>query len=131
MTQHTIYLTSPPSVWKLYQGWGQKRHLSPAYKKWRDANGYLVQPSQRNNPIVDPFTCHIKLRRQNTRSDLDNYAKACLDFMQHHGVIKNDNLLETLYMEWADDLLSDWDCVIRIWDDGKTSLKIQTGRKKT
>lgn len=103
-----FHLPYPPSGWDLYKGWGGKRALSPAYKKWRRDAGYFIKAPAA--PIAVPFSISIALRRQNTRQDLDNRSKAILDVLQHYGVIKNDNLCERLSMHWDENLPAE--CVV-------------------
>ncbi|SCB30445.1 RusA family crossover junction endodeoxyribonuclease [Rhizobium lusitanum] len=104
-----FHLPYPPSVWDLYTGWGKTRHRSKSYEKWLSDAGWFIKPIP-SKPIDVPFSLSIALRRQNIRQDIDNRAKACLDALQHYGVIKNDSLCERLSMQWAQDLPAE--CVI-------------------
>ena len=61
-----ISLPFPPSIWEMYEGWGDKRHLSPAYAKWRDDAGHFIK-GRHKNPLAVPFTCAIALRRRADR----------------------------------------------------------------
>lgn len=94
-----IVLPYPPSLWDMYVGWGKQRRLSPVYAKWRDDAGMFLK-GRHKDPIAVPFNAAIALKRPNKRQDLDNRAKPIFDALQHHGIIKNDNLLERLTMQW-------------------------------
>lgn len=110
-----IALPYPPSGWELYTGWGEKRRLSPQYKKWRNDAGYFIKAPKA--PITVPFSISIALRRQNMRQDIDNRSKAILDCLQHYGVIKNDNLCERLSMHWDADLPADCVVIIQVAEE--------------
>lgn len=104
-----IELPFPPSTWDLYLGWGIGRRLSPSYKAWREECGYILKRAEK---VEGPFSIDIALRRPNKRMDLDNRAKAILDCLQCHGVIKNDNLNERMTMQWDAGLKAD--CVVLV-----------------
>lgn len=104
-----LSLPYPPSAWDLYTGWGKTRRLSDEYRKWREDCGHFIR-GRNEHPINVPFSCFIALKRPNKRQDLDNRSKAILDALQHYGVIKNDNLLERLTMQWDAGL--DAECVV-------------------
>ena len=111
-----LQLPYPPSGWDLYNGWGDKRHLSTTYKKWRKDAGYFIKAP--GKPIDVPFSISIALRRQNMRQDIDNRSKAVLDCLQHYGVIKNDNLCERLSMHWQEDLPAECVVILQIAEEG-------------
>ena len=102
-----ISLPYPPSGWELYTGWGEKRRLSPQYKKWRNDAGYFIKAPKA--PITVPFSISIALRRQNLRQEIDNRSKAILD--------KNDNLCERLSMHWDADLPADCVVIIQVAEE--------------
>lgn len=102
-----IELPFPPSTWDLYVGWGLGRRLSSSYRAWRDDCGWLLKKTDR---IEGPFSIDIALKRPHKRMDLDNRAKAILDCLQTHGIIKNDNLNERMTMQWDAGLPAD--CVV-------------------
>lgn len=111
-----LHLPYPPSGWELYRGWGEKRHLSTVYKKWRTDAGYFIKAPKQ--PIAVPFSISIALRRQNMRQDIDNRSKAILDALQHYGVIKNDNLCERLSMHWDEDLPAECVVILQVHEEG-------------
>ncbi|PLT89638.1 hypothetical protein BMJ35_13910 [Sinorhizobium medicae] len=94
-----LNLPYPPSGWDLYQGWGEKRRLSPTYKKWRNDAGYFIKVPAA--PIDKPFALHVALRRQNMRQDIDNRSKAIL-----------------LTMCWDSDLPAECVVIIQVCEEG-------------
>ena len=111
-----FHLPYPPSVWSLYEGWGDKRHRSSNYKRWLNDAGWFIKPVP-PKPIAVPFSLSIALRRQDIRSDIDNRAKAVLDALQHYGVIKNDNLCERLSMHWGENLPAECVVILQIAEE--------------
>lgn len=92
-------LPYPPSIWDMYVGWGKTRRHSPEYDKWRRDAGYFIKAPKQ--PISKPFVISIGLKRPNRRQDVDNRGKPILDALQHYGVIKNDNLCESMTVRWT------------------------------
>ncbi len=65
------------------------RDLTPEYKTWRDAAGWLVKMQ-----IVglETITCrfNVTIEVPHSRMDLDNHIKPILDLAQNMGIISND-----------------------------------------
>lgn len=105
----TIDLPMPPSVnalWKPKAGQGRKGVvLSPAYISWKANadNLVLFKRSLRGLVTISTmFEATILLdSERGNRGDLDNRAKAVLDWAQSRAVILNDKFCRRLIMEWV------------------------------
>ena len=99
-----LSLAYPPSVWKLYRGWGAGRNKTGVYKSWlRTAgNELLATPLDRRSPVSGKFTMTVLAGRPDARArDLDNLLKSTCDLLQTHGLVKNDCLAETITVGWS------------------------------
>jgi Holliday junction resolvase RusA-like endonuclease len=86
-----LILPVPPSVNELYspnKGGGQRK--SDKYKAWLDMAGrfYLVV-KRTTEPVRGPYTVLMKVPA-NMRGDVDNRAKAALDFLKNMGLTDDD-----------------------------------------
>ncbi|KFB11053.1 RusA family crossover junction endodeoxyribonuclease [Nitratireductor basaltis] len=112
----TVELPMPPSIWKLYNGFGNKRRKSKLYKQWIDEAGwFLIQ--QRNaggkhkqikGDIAVEFEAY---RPAGKKADIDNLLKASLDLLTTTGTICDDSQVVELTARWVDEGPP---CVIRI-----------------
>lgn len=95
----------PPSVnamWcNSYNKSGKGRHKSASYKKWIDEAIILL-----NEQGIISVDGHIELdifiARPSKKSDIDNRIKAIPDLLQRSNIIKNDNLINRIQIEWID-----------------------------
>lgn len=95
-----INLPFPVSVNAIWRN-GRRTHKSERYKIWRRAAMNEIQ-AQRPKKIKGKFKISIDLCRPDKRKrDLDNYAKAILDVLEHMNVIENDSLCDGLFMTWG------------------------------
>ena len=77
--------------------------MSPEYAAWlRAADGeWSARPLhwRRGAKVFGRFACEIWIPR-GTRGDLDNRAKAILDWLERVGVIEDDRLCDRLVVSW-------------------------------
>lgn len=100
----TVELPFPPSVHTLYRGGRWRGDPSPEYKAWRDLAGYQLN---RQHAPAFPGCVRVFVRLvapDRRERDTDNYAKAVLDLLTAHGVIKGDDskTVRAHYVEWSD-----------------------------
>lgn len=86
-----IILPVPPSVNELYspnKGGGMRK--SDKYKAWLDQAGrfYLMAKSE-IKPVEGPYTMVMKVPAT-MKGDVDNRAKAALDFLKNIGLTDDD-----------------------------------------
>lgn len=105
-----VELPFPPTVWEIYVGWGKSRRRSPEYNKWVKDCGWFIKT--KDEPLNQPFSLYVALKRPHNRMDLDNRLKPILDVLQHYKVIKNDSLCERITMTWDAGIKSD--CVVLV-----------------
>jgi len=99
----TLELPYPPSVWKLYSGYGKRRHRSNEYKKWLDQAGWLLK-TQKPRQHAGKVSVTIFATKPDKRArDLENLLKPCNDLLVTHQVIKDDSLIGVLHCAWRDD----------------------------
>ncbi len=96
-----LSLPYPPSLWKLYNGFGRKRHKSDEYKGWLgEALVEIVRAKQ--TPIAGKFSISILVGRPDERQrDLDNIVKPVLDALQNHKLVISDHLAESITIAWS------------------------------
>lgn len=96
VTMLTLKLPIPPSTNHLYANVpGRGRVKTKAYRAWI-AEARLQNLRARKPPMLDG-TIEVNIFVPvNRRRDIDNYGKPLLDFLQHMGVIKNDNRIDFL-----------------------------------
>jgi Holliday junction resolvase RusA-like endonuclease len=94
-------LPLPPSVNRIWRSGRGRVYKSAAYRGWLAAADAQVlasgYPKQR---IAGAFTAHIIVGR--CRGDIDNRAKALLDWLQSREVIRNDKDCTRLTIERGD-----------------------------
>ncbi len=96
-----ITIPSPPSVNALYRNLpGRGRVKTGVYKDWAGHAGWTLK-SQNPAPVPGRVVIVIGIERRNGAADIDNRAKAILDLLVAHKVIKNDNLVTAIAMAWA------------------------------
>lgn len=91
----------PPSTNNLYRNAGKGRVKTERYKGWINAAGWdvaLAKPKLMQCPVK----ISILINRPNKRSDIDNRNKALIDLLVKHGVLIDDNQVESLTTEWSD-----------------------------
>ena len=96
--------TLPPSANNLFAtGKDGRRHISKAYKLWRNSAGWHLKVQvgsvRRFNGNV---SVTYEVGRPNDRRcrDLANYEKALSDLLVKHGVLKDDSNIVDLRMRW-------------------------------
>lgn len=98
-----LELPAPPSVNNLFLnlGKGKGRTRSPEYRAWQAEAGWLVQAS-RQSRIDGPVSVWLYVE-ENSRRDLDGYAKAALDLLVAHRLIQDDRnkYVRELHAKWS------------------------------
>lgn len=95
----------PPSTNNLYINVKRGRVISQKYDewiKWAEVD-YL---RQRPKPVAGPVNVTIEVQEPVRRSDLDNRAKAPLDFLVKSKVIEADDqtIVRKLNLAWSDEV---------------------------
>lgn len=95
-----ITLPFPPPVNNLFATVGKRRIRSRRYEAWlKEAGTQLAL--QRPLPVHGPFLATLVFTRPDRRRrDLDGMAKAPLDLLVRHGVIRDDSDCQGLKLEW-------------------------------
>lgn len=109
MNDIVIWLPIPPSVNNLFvnAAKGKGRYPSSKYTRWkRDAQAAIVEQVCRG--LVLPLTIQRPVNLQITisekcRSDLDNCAKAVIDFIVAQGIILDDSkrIVRKVCLAWG------------------------------
>jgi Holliday junction resolvase RusA-like endonuclease len=121
-------LPFPPSVNDMYLNnkgkTGRGRIPSPAYKKWQEAAGLMLNTQHRTVlqakwllPLQE--RCWVEVQLNDKRSgDVDNRIKPVLDLLVKQGVLKGDSkkYVRGAGAEWMDDL-GDVECVALIYTE--------------
>ena len=101
-------LPPPPStnrLWAIYGDGASKRFgTTNEYKAWQkaaDAAVMMAHALRGVEKITGPFRATIELQPI-AAADLDNRAKACLDYAQRVEVIADDRNCRELHMRWVD-----------------------------
>lgn len=96
-----INLPFPPSVNSLYNNRKGGRCKTKRYKEWEaNATEMLLRQNRgkhQNQVAVNIFATKPDKRKR----DIDNIAKATLDFLVSMGIILDDSLIQILHIEWA------------------------------
>ena len=95
----------PPSTNNLYINVKKGRIRSQQYDewiKWAEVD-YL---RQRPKPITGPVNITLEVQEPKRRSDIDNRAKAPLDFIVKSGIIEADDqtIVRKLNLAWSDEV---------------------------
>lgn len=99
MTETRIAITTPPSVNALYVNKRRGRAKSPRYRQWIQLAGMEVLEQRRKiTRISGPYSVLIKVARE-TRGDIDNRAKACLDLLVSMGITEDDKHCQKVTIE--------------------------------
>lgn len=81
----------PPSVNELYspnKGGGQRK--SAKYQAWiNQAERFYLRVKRETKPVYGKYTFHMKVPAH-MRGDVDNRAKAALDFLKNMGLTDDD-----------------------------------------
>mgnify|MGYP003111322504 FL=1 len=96
-------LPFPPSVNSMYAG-KARRYKSPRYKKWI-AEAQVMACKQKLPVWVNgPVQVQLDFVKPDKRKrDLDNLAKAVLDFCTDIGIWSDDSQIEHLTLRWVKD----------------------------
>lgn len=92
----------PPSVNALYRNApGKGRVKTERYKVWENAAGWSFNGK---GSIPGPYKFRMIVSRANTRKnrDLDSFIKAPMDLLQKRGIIENDNLCQSIRVDYGD-----------------------------
>ena len=99
-----ITLPFPPAVNNLFATYGGHRIRSRRYEAWLKEAGTLLA-LQRPKPVSGPFLATLVFTRPDRRKrDLDGLAKAPLDLLVKHGVIRDDSDAVSLRLSWSESL---------------------------
>lgn len=96
----TVNVAIPPSVNRLWKY--NKRgnvYRSAAYEDWITEAGWELR-TQRPKPVSSPVRIVLRAGLPDRPRDLDNVAKAAIDLLQTHGLIRNDLDVVHLTMRW-------------------------------
>lgn len=103
MSDIVLDLPPPPSVNRIWRRTKTGVCRSAAYTRWvKAADDMLLEFGQLRGikPIAGKFVATIVVKRSNL--DLDNNAKAILDFLQSRNFVMNDRHCEELTLRWGD-----------------------------
>jgi Holliday junction resolvase RusA-like endonuclease len=97
----TINLPTPPSVNRIWRvGAGGRVYIDPKYNAWRRFAGWELAAQRPGKlPHGQQLAVTIRLGRMKRTKDADNCAKAVLDLLEAHGVIRNDRDVAKLVIE--------------------------------
>lgn len=103
----TVDLPMPPSVWKLYAGYGKGRHRTKEYKAWiNEASWELVLQRKKKAghavTIEHDVAVTVRAVRTNKQADLENLQKALFDLLQSTNTINNDNQIVAIDAKWVE-----------------------------
>lgn len=101
----SIVLPTPPSVNQMYINAGRRmtgKTASPKYADWKIAAGELIH-EQRGNWKIETGPCDLKMfiERKKVRADLSNFLKAVEDALVNEKIIKDDSLIQSIYVAWT------------------------------
>jgi len=95
-------LPFPPSVNSMYAG-KARRYKSPRYKKWIDQAQVMACKQKLPVWVNGPVQVQLDFVKPDKRKrDLDNLAKAVLDFCTDAQVWKDDCQVEHLTLRWVE-----------------------------
>jgi crossover junction endodeoxyribonuclease RusA len=97
----TIVIPMPPSVNHVWKHGKNGSHKSANYTAWIREAGFALN-QQRVGCFDGEVRVQLTLGPRDKRRDLDNCAKAPLDLLQRHGVIKNDSQITDLRISWSE-----------------------------
>lgn len=100
----TLKLPMPPSTNNLFVNTkGVGRTISKQYREWREAAAGALW-EQRKQFFDGQVKITIVISDRGRASDLDNRAKACIDFTVKHGFIKSDSreTVRAIDLRWGD-----------------------------
>lgn len=101
-----IDLPWPPSVNALWRGSGRRVYRSKRYMDWikqAEIHWMIQRPKNKIREIKGEFSLSLILNPPTKRlSDIDNFTKAPMDFLQRMAIIENDNLCRTLIVTYGD-----------------------------
>jgi Holliday junction resolvase RusA-like endonuclease len=97
-------LPIPPSVNNLFvnAAKGRGRYPSQQYTRWKkEAALSLIGLPLPTKPIAAPVAIEISIATK-CRNDLDNSAKALIDFLVQQGILLNDNrtIVRRITLQW-------------------------------
>jgi Holliday junction resolvase RusA-like endonuclease len=100
----TISLPTPPSVNRIWRvGTGGRVYIDPKYNAWKRTAGWELAAQRPGKlPHGQQVAVTIRLGPMKRTKDADNCAKAVLDLLEAHGVIRNDRDVARLVIERDD-----------------------------
>lgn len=113
-----LRLPIPPSLNAMFansrNGSGRGRFKTGVYKDWlMEADIWITPPRARPEPLpAGPYGIEIKLPKK-MRGDIDNRAKAVIDFLVSRGITPDDKFLHCLTLRRCPEL-DDGDCWVGI-----------------
>jgi crossover junction endodeoxyribonuclease RusA len=97
-----INLPFPPSVNALYKNRNGGRCKTKKYTDW-EAAAQAMFLTQKRNHHTKPVAVNIfATPPDNRRRDIDNIAKATLDFLVKMAVLADDSLIRVLHIAWTE-----------------------------
>lgn len=103
-----IDMPFPPSVNRIWRaqrgGMGKAVRLSEEYVEWKKQTDLRVMVNRTfrgAHQIKGPFEAHIALNMDEQLGDLDNRAKAVMDWAQSRELISDDKFCMRLTIEWV------------------------------
>lgn len=103
-----IDLPFPPSVNRIWRAQrnpiGRQVRLSDEYQSWKrqaDALALSRRACRASNKVAGPFEAEIKLNVEAGLGDLDNRAKAVLDWLHSREITSDDKFCRRLTLEWV------------------------------
>lgn len=110
-----LKLPIPPSVNALYRNRSsvelerarnagkplRGRAKTDRYRTWLQGAGAALN-EQKPGRVAGPYNLTILIPRKQSRADVSNLEKATSDLLQTHGVIDNDRLAETIFIQRVD-----------------------------
>lgn len=96
----TLVLDFPPSLNHMWRQHGRHRPLSEAGRRYRKHVAEAIEHCESRLPLQGRLSVSIMLHRKDRRKyDIDNYAKAVLDSLQHAGVFADDEAVDELVIK--------------------------------
>ncbi|MGE4043362.1 MAG: hypothetical protein AB7F35_00815 [Acetobacteraceae bacterium] len=98
-----LTFSKPPSTNNLFgTNWKtRQRFVSEEYKRWRKMAMQEIM-TQRRHQHPGRVRVAYAVERGSPLSDIGNREKGPSDLLVEMGIIKNDNLIESIYLNWSD-----------------------------
>lgn len=102
-----LVLDLPPTSNNLFGHVGKRRYRTQQYENWIAAAGWQLK-CQKAPEWTQPVSLLIEVREPPTarREDLDGRAKATIDLLVRHSVIKDDSqaFVRQITLAWSDQI---------------------------